>query len=129
MVSIGPPGGNGTIIRIGRSGYLPCPRASRIAGDANATPAIAVSRLRLVAIRCPPEHGSSAFDDILPPETLHLSPITPYRADKRGCRRNAVRQGGLLPAARAHRGRPRAHAAPPASPAPSKATSPPCSRP
>src|ERR1700733_835761 len=50
MVSIGPPGGNGTIILIGLLGYLSCARA--IVGSAKAEPAptIEVRTLRLVAM-------------------------------------------------------------------------------
>src|ERR1700731_1606150 len=50
MVSIGPPGGNGTIILIGRSGYFCCAATRSIAGNPIAAPAIAERTLRLVAM-------------------------------------------------------------------------------
>src|SRR5271169_5136953 len=50
MVSIGPPGGNGTIILIGRSGYFCCAAALPTAGNPIAAPAIAERTLRLVAM-------------------------------------------------------------------------------
>src|ERR1700730_2000428 len=50
MVSIGPPGGNGTIILIGRSGYFCCAAARPIAGNPIAAPARAERTLRLVAM-------------------------------------------------------------------------------
>src|ERR1700688_1218091 len=55
MVSIGPPGGNGTIILIGRSGYFCCAKARPMAGNPIAAPAIAERTLRLVAMTIPPE--------------------------------------------------------------------------
>src|SRR5580704_5481455 len=50
MVSIGPPGGNGTIILIGRFGYFCCARTGKIFGNPIAAPAIAERTLRLVAM-------------------------------------------------------------------------------
>jgi hypothetical protein len=55
MVSIGPPGGNGTIILIGRSGYFCCARAGKMFGNPIAAPAIAERTLRLVAMTILPE--------------------------------------------------------------------------
>src|SRR5580693_5836110 len=55
MVSIGPPGGNGTIILIGRSGYFCWARTGKIVGNPIAAPAIAERTLRLVAMTILPE--------------------------------------------------------------------------
>ena len=60
---------------------------------------------------------------------IMLIPTAPGSAGEPGCRRSVVRPGGPLPAAAARPDRPRARAAPPASPAPWRARSPPCSRP
>src|SRR4029077_991416 len=50
MVSIGRPGGNGTIILIGRSGYFCCALTGKMPGNPIAAPARAESTLRLVAM-------------------------------------------------------------------------------
>src|SRR5258708_15825108 len=57
MVSIGPPGGNGTIILIGRSGYFCCAATRPIVGHAIAAPAPAIAErtLRLVAMTILPK--------------------------------------------------------------------------
>src|ERR1700731_1436703 len=55
MVSIGPPGGNGTIILIGRSGYFCCARTGKIFGNPMAALAIAERTLRLVAMTILPK--------------------------------------------------------------------------
>src|SRR5580700_164341 len=134
MVSIGPPGGNGTIILIGRSGYFCCAAARLIAGNPIAAPAMAERTLRLVAMTILQEVSKQFFMRRRPAETYTnrpyaFSPKAPHPPDKRDCRRSADRRRDPWQGAAGRRDRPDAPAARPAWPAPSKATSPPCSRP
>src|SRR5580700_1670464 len=77
MVSIGPPGGNGTIILIGRSGYFCCAEARPIAGNPIAAPAIAERTLRLVAMTFLPEVLCTAARSKLTP--TGRGPLAPKR--------------------------------------------------
>src|SRR3984885_13079511 len=74
MVSIGPPGGNGTIILIGRSGYFCCAATRPIAGNPIAAPAIAERTLRLVAMTILPDVFMRRLIELTPTGRAPLAP-------------------------------------------------------